>query len=200
MKTIDIIRLRIPVPLETAEMLDGRPRLLKGAQLAQPALIPAQPLPLRVACWDDFGKNKSEALHEAVEVWNSAINKHTNLNQAFIEAKTQTCERIDVIVESLEMSSGGSLQHNLSLVDEMAVCKHRWDKSFQVYSVDDSVCEIYLKKNVSLLDLKSVLLHELGHALLLGHSDWRGSLMYPEHGGVTRPSKKLCKIVEEIWT
>ena len=204
--TADFIRLRAPVPDETKEMLKNRPRLLYGAQLAQPALLPPHALPLAVGFWSATVPTVREAGLLAMGRWNEEMARHTSIPVTFVPWQIGDDFEMDLMLgdkffpwSAAGFTSPGDRKHGFGRdgsVDEMGECTLYWDEDHRII-----VGKAYCPTDAAKPDAAGALAHELGHGLLLGHErHLLGHLMYPKHGGVMKPRKAECKWVEEIWT
>jgi hypothetical protein len=208
----EFMRLRAPVPEETEELLVGKPRLMRGAQLAQPKLLPGHRLPLVVGFWGETPELVVQAGFKAMENWAKQLAQHTAITFPFL-LRAHTDERVDVMIgtRALELSFDPDVEFSndckvvsgfasMGGTDELGFCEHYWDDQYRVY-VDHLASRIVCPDDSTRSETVSILAHELGHALLLGHEEHLlARLMYKHHGDVRKPKKIECEWVEEIWT
>jgi hypothetical protein len=219
-RTADFIRLRVPVSDDVYEMLKNRPLLLKGAQLAQPALIPGHELPLRVAVWPDEPDFLRDATRRAIDNWNDAMAKHTSISGMMFEyVEDITDGRIDLVVGTKPFEipfdpvaefgevGGGMLFNNHTFGSpfgtpnaELGEIENCWNERYEVY-VGFLAGRIYAPDDIKhRRTLVGIIGHELGHGGLLGHSpDTPSHIMYRHHTDVTKPKKQECLWAADIW-
>tara|TARA_Y100000310_G_C20536434_1_gene741088 strand:- start:17 stop:664 length:648 start_codon:yes stop_codon:yes gene_type:complete len=212
--TADKLRLRVPLDQETQGALKGKPRKLKQAELAQPALLPGHPLPLVVGFWRDAPSHVRTAGMKAIHRWNRRMAKHTGVAETFIGAGSNPTKHVDLMIGCREFdiffdpdiefgepnSRSVSGSAPLGGGEELGDCELYWDEEKRVY-VGHLAGRIFVPDDLSIFDTACVLAHELGHGLLLGHDPihpWR--LMYKDHTGVRGPKPKECRWIQEIWT
>lgn len=221
---IRLVDMRLRVPLtEEQEKAAITPNQYRQAWMAQPALRPGKQLPLAVSVWPKTPHFIVEGILRAGEAWNNAMRKHAGINTAFLVRDVESPLKKDVMVGTktfpfsfvaerefgkmpvgaLLPDRGASLKRFGTSMNELGDCELFWNDRYEVYAghlaarvfvADD------LDKKIDMPTIQSVVAHELGHALLLGHEPvhpWR--LMYKRHGAVLGPKPKECEWVAEIW-
>ena len=219
MLNADFMRLRAPVPDDVHEMLKHRPLLLKGAQLAQPALQPGHKLPLKVSFWPDTPLYVIEAAKRATDEWAWAMNRHTPYKDRPILLVDITTPHLDLVVgvkpfeipfdpvaEFGNVAVGYFGQHTFGQPfgtpnGELGNIELFWDEQYRTY-YGGYAGRVFVPDDITNLRvLEGILGHEFGHGLLAGHSPHTPShIMYRHHTDVTAPKKPECKVVWEIWT
>jgi len=216
MLTAETMQLRVPLTKEQYAEASKGPRKYRKAMLAQPKLIPGHSLPISVAIGDMQNTKLRLAAADAMTVWNERMVKYAGVEHAF---KVGYRHHADITVDTAPMDYSydpktefGSMPvgalvstHRPSFggfgsMDEFGECVHYWNKRFKIYAGTKQT-EVYIAEDLTgHRVLVSILAHELGHCLLLGHDPihpWR--LMYRHHTDVYGPTPKECGWVKEIW-
>ena len=210
MLTPEKIRLRSPLPQDAYEALKAKPRKLKAARLARPALLPGHPLPLNLAFWDDTPQVVREATALAARRWNEQMRKHGGQSgRTFQFVGLNTLTHIDLMVgtrhfdladpqfEPVAFGQRDFARPYGTPNEELGNIRLYWCTNYQVLAgrifVPDDTQNCH--------DLSCILAHELGHGLLLGHdpvNPWR--LMYRHSATIKKPKPKECRWAADIWS
>jgi hypothetical protein len=211
----DKIRLRVPLPKEAAEALAAKPLKLKVAQRAQPALLPGHKLPLRVSFWEGTPTHVHAAVGMAILRWTEQLFLHGGFKTDALVVVGSSMPNIDIMVgvKSFEIPFSPEAEFG-HVATGMLVGRHTFGKPFGAPNEELGDCELFWDQRYRVkcgrifvpedihdtYTLSSLLAHEFGHGLLLGHDPSTPSrLMYRHHGAVMKPSPKECRWVREIW-
>lgn len=211
-RRLEKLRLRVPLGATFTEdqmsVLDQHPNCQRKLRQLQDPLLPGHSLPLKVGFWEDTPDHVREAGRRAMRRWNDRMKKRTGVEQTFSLWPPEDTSPVDLMIGAKMFSWGeadfgsvasgawGNHSFGAPIGDsEVGECTLYWDVNRKILAG-----KIFCPSDAARADCASILAHELGHALLLGHEPHLvGYLMYRNHGGVKGPQPEECRWVKEIW-